>query len=502
MTGPREPWSDERLAEAFRARAASVGVAPPGLAEDVRRSVAVAARSPRPRFRWNLGLAASVATVLLVAIAVGFGRSHAPTVASSPRASPPGTVGSPTSSAVASTPASSPSVVALETVDVKEALRIRDTFHDGRELVVSGFLSPVPGVVSCPLELSDETNPTLIRCPESGQWLMENPQGGIAEKTVMVKPFESPRGPAFHPSFALVGPLPSHSSPALERGAVSAVLVGHFDDRRSALCDSEAWGGPSECRQTFVVDQIRSLDGRPAVPVSGRAALSGDGRPRATNDVVDQRVAAASGGEQLLSRALVTGSGLATVEPSLRNDPRFLTGPLVWIETTLGGSGGVPQPRTWLVTDGSSTVTRMTDDNQVSLALPSGRTDQTVLCGRYDFDTCAATIVVVRGIDASGVDDASTIAVDDTCPPPTTDGATTRFTSCDRLYPFNAAVVLAPPHALLPDEWRVYHVFGLGESPEGAEPWTGPVPAYLAAMVAGPSAVVPSTPPAQAPGAS
>ena len=465
MRAPREPWSDERLAAAFAARAATVGSVPVTLVDDALRDVAAVARKPRGRLPWNVRLAASLAAVVLAATAVGLSRSGVqPSVPGSPAASP-----APAGSLVATlSPSASMNrpTTGLQPIIVSEAIRFRDSIGDGRELAVSGFLSPVPGLF-CPIA-DGIANPLIVPCPASFQYVMEKPEVTVTRTTV-----EPPSGPAFHPAFVTVVPPPVADDP------VPVVLVGHFGDRRADLCRSERATNTDAvkgCRMTFVVDQVASINGIPQ-PVStfDRSRLfdpAGSPPPTSPISTVDAVVSGASGGQAVLSRTIIPSHAIRELEPSLgRANP--LPPGLVWVITTLDDSGGAPVARTWLVVDRTSTLARMTNGNDVSLSLPTSNPGQTILCGRYGIELCRSTIDVARGIYRGEVDAASEIAVDDACPPPAI---------CDRKYPFDAVVGIVPG-GTGPGSPFAFEVVGLGDQPERVEPWVGPLPIQIITML-------------------
>lgn len=481
MTPARERWSDERVAAAFAARARRRGPPPANLADAAVRHVVETARRPRARFRWNVRLAATVVAAVIVVTTVGITRLGV----TAPASVPPSASTAAFASTAATTPSPNASPVqgTLERVDVAEALRIRDAFHDGRELAVSGFLLANDAVrLACALMRSTDRNPTRLRCGGMFVWLTQNPSS-VADGTVVT----SPSGPALRPSFSLVGPIVVRPG---SNGSTPVVLVGHFDDRRARLC-SEIGDG-AECRDTFLVDRVEAVDGtNQPVATFDRVVPSGI-EPIASTADVDGIVAAASDGQPVLSRMIVAGAAIGSTEPALRSHPQYNAARAIWVVTTLDTSEAVARVQTWLVVDGTSTVGRMTEDNQVSLAIPTSRPDQTVLCGRLDLDRCAAAIALVRSLDPSRVDTAAFVAVDDACPP---------SAACDRRYPFDSLVVL-PSTTNVGVLWDAYEVVGLAQEPEEVMPYAGPLPPHILALL-GSAGTAPTAPRAvQSPGAS
>jgi hypothetical protein len=95
----------------------------------------------------------------------------------------------------------------------------------------------------------------------------------------------------------------------------------------------------------------------------------------------------------------------------------------------------------------------------------------TVTCAGVGDETCKEMVTLVRRAYPAQVAAASAIIVADTCPPTGV---------CDRLYPFDAAVVVVP--AAKADAVLALHVFGR-DKPERVESWQGALPAHVAALV-------------------
>jgi hypothetical protein len=77
-------------------------------------------------------------------------------------------------------------------------------------------------------------------------------------------------------------------------------------------------------------------------------------------------------------------------------------------------------------------------------------TEQIVECGRLGEEQCRDSIAIVRAAHPAVVDDARAIVVDDTCPRLMSGSA---ITLCDRMYAFDALVVLIPVDASAPRSW-------------------------------------------------
>jgi hypothetical protein len=260
MTTPTpDPWSDDRLDAAFSARATTAEVPPDLVAATTE---AVRAASLRPTRPWWRSLPVAAAAAVIVAV-VGVGiaiswptaSAPAPTMPSVPPSAPVADSPSPSSS-VPVTPEPISTAFGLEIIDVPAALGVRDAGEDDRELAVRGWYSPVDAadcsgrdlVVIRKAECVDQSS-VLTRDPES---LVNATVGGSITST-------TPAGPSV--PIALDGidvePLPGmpEAGPAV---AVEVVLIGHFDDRRSAFCPEDL---EQACRDRFVVDRIDTVGG-------------------------------------------------------------------------------------------------------------------------------------------------------------------------------------------------------------------------------------------------
>jgi hypothetical protein len=328
-------WSDDRLADAFLARAAARPT-PPDLAaatlERVRRS---APRSTvRPGLRSVGALAAAAAIVVAVgAIAIG----QRPVE-----------------------PANQPTVaLGLPVVSVSEAIAIRDTDPTDREIAVRGYFSPAQPI-SCPIpQLGISENPIRLDCPLMTQWLLENPERLVTRSSNSTEG-HAPTGPAFHP---VVPFLDMSAVTAAERNddPVELVVVGHFHDRRgdpdTSLCGGT---GEAEC-DGFVVDGIHSVAGTRVASSTVIDLEPWPPEPRReptwTPDDVDRLVQQAVPSFAILSRVALPGHRIRELEPSLGTGALgIIDRPIAWVVTGLDASksGSPPVRRTFLIVDGTA----------------------------------------------------------------------------------------------------------------------------------------------------
>ena len=94
-----------------------------------------------------------------------------------------------------------------------------------------------------------------------------------------------------------------------------------------------------------------------------------------------------------------------------------------------------------------------------------------ITCGQIKADDCHDAIFLAGSSDGELLDAATSIVVDDVCPPTAV---------CDRRYPFMAMVVLIDG----PSVTGTYQVVGQNGADDRADVWNAPLPAHIAAAVA------------------
>ena len=328
-------WPDDRLADAFLARAAALPT-PADLAEAtlerVRRS---APRSmARPGLR-SIGALAAAAAIVVAVGAIVIGQrpvepSNQPTLA-----------------------------LGLPVVSVSEAIAIRDTDPTDREIAVRGYFSPAQPI-SCPApQLGGSENPIRLDCPLMTQWLLENPER-LVTRTPNSMAGHPPVGPAFHPVLPF---LDMSAVTASERNddPVELVVIGHFHDRRgdpdTALCGATA---EAKC-DGFVVDGIHSVAGTRVASSTVIDLEPWPPEPRReptwTPYDVDRLVQRAVPSFAILSRVALPGHRIRELEPSLGTGAlNIIDRPIAWVVTGLDASaaGSPPVRRTFLIVDGTA----------------------------------------------------------------------------------------------------------------------------------------------------
>jgi hypothetical protein len=347
MTGPREDWDDARLNAAFAARTATAPTTPSDLAID---TVERLEGQPRPtilsvrRVAPALGAAAAIALAMIV----GAGQlARTPPAASiEPSSALRPSDSSPSAEPYASAPASATAMLGTA-LTVVQAAAIRDAGVDDREIVVTGFLGAAGLRLPCPMPLL-AANPAHPDCPQSFAWLMQDPESLVTTFPDGSGSNHPPVGPAIHPSFALVEQPGGRADGLADPRPMT--VVGHFDDRRAALCIADQ---VADCRDTFIVDRVMTGDDLTdpsttvADQVPSRSSLVGD---------VDSLVQGVAPGVAILSNRVVGGGQIAAAEPVLASDPSLTGAKVLWLVTALGLRDGTPIARTFLVVDGTTVV--------------------------------------------------------------------------------------------------------------------------------------------------
>jgi hypothetical protein len=248
------------------------------------------------------------------------------------------------------------SVVGLEIIHVSDALAIRDSGADDRELAVQGWFTPAVGYLRCAAPPFPLTSPIQSYCGDSSMWLTQDAESLIHRSSDQTSSSE-PRGPALRPD---VDDLDLSWQPAdLGIGAngdstpTDVVFVGHFDDRRAALCPEAK---QAACRDRFVVDSVTLVHGVP----QARSDLHA-GNATSTIAAIEAIVANQARESSILSMTAIDGQeGLTAIEPSLATGQDGLIGErLVWVVRVLK----TDRIATYIVVDGSDRIYEMKPDN-------------------------------------------------------------------------------------------------------------------------------------------
>ena len=362
MTQP--DWDDDRLAAAFHKRFDRP--APPTVARAVHAAIAGSTPTrfhPFERFQARHLATAAVVVVLVGALAVAL--ADIGRLGGGP--STPAGYGAVATAGASATPTAQaiPGLVfeTLPIIQVTDAIAIRNAGTDDRELAVQGWFTP-PMLVSCgPAPTAAPVSPVQVVCPDEITWLTENP-----ESLVHVRGNRTdgggPQGPALNPDLdGLDSSWWPHLPEALPEGGVDAdstptdvVFVGHFDDRRAALCpEAEV----DACRDRFVVDAVARVRGAaPPLSVVGLATTSTE----STLADIEAIVGNEAPQSPILSMVVVDPStDLATIEPSLTyTGEGLLIRSTLWVVRVLESDRIV----TYIVHDGTDVIFEMTPDNR------------------------------------------------------------------------------------------------------------------------------------------
>lgn len=227
---------------------------------------------------------------------------------------------------------------------VSATIERRDHALDATELLVAGW-AWAPGPLFCTLVRPGL--PVLDQCPSTLTWLSDRKPPPVAGPE-----FLRPDGPAIN----LVIPPESVSLARLGTKPMQVAVLGHFDDRRAALCPS---GLVQRCRRNFIVDAILdpgrlALDATLATTVhpapsrtpKGTASWAADaaGLPESDRAI------------RLISAFPIAVTALGALEPDLARTPSTAGLDAVWLvhflDQDVGGSAIV---RTRLVIDADPT---------------------------------------------------------------------------------------------------------------------------------------------------
>jgi hypothetical protein len=328
-------WPDERLADAFLARAAARPT-PADLAEaTLERIRASSPRSTSPFGLRSIGALAAAAAIVVAlgAIAIGQGPVE---------------------------PAEQPTMaLGLPVVSVSDAITIRDTDPTDREIAVRGFFSPAQPI-SCPApQLGGSENPIRLDCPLMTQWLLENPERLVTRSPNSMSG-QPPMGPAFHPVFPFID-MSAVTAAVVGDDPVDMVVIGHFHDRRGDP-DTSLCGGSGEAGcDGFVVDGIHSVAGTRVASSTVIDLEPWPPEPRRepawTPDDVDRLVQQAVPSFAILSRVAMPGHRIRELEPSLGTGALgIIDRPIAWVITGLDAStsGSLLVRRTFLIVDGTA----------------------------------------------------------------------------------------------------------------------------------------------------
>ena len=241
-------------------------------------------------------------------------------------------------------------------ITVAQAIDLRDNSLDDTELLVRAF-AWAPPPLFCTLTLPSQ--PVLDQCPSTFTWLAQSapppPKGNELLR---------PTGAAVN----LVIPPESANLAPLTTTPRNVVVLGHFDDYRSATCPDEA---TERCRRNLIVDAILdpehlALD--PNLALSVHPGPSNIPRGNAAWAASVAGLTEADRADRLISSFPVAVAALSAFEPDTLDTQAVADVETVWLIHFLDQNpGGFAIVRTRIVTDavpgdGSARVYDLTAD--------------------------------------------------------------------------------------------------------------------------------------------
>ncbi len=234
-------------------------------------------------------------------------------------------------------------VLGLPVISVEEAMAVRDAGRDDREIAVRGWVPPLRSMRCRELD------------PPLSFFLELDCQSALAVMTGTRQVIVSspPDGAFISVAFDEIAWQPGRADGLGPIRATEAVLIGHFDDRRSGWCHATRI---EACRDRFVVDGVAWEDGE----TQATSVVTRSGTNDAAFEPVESAVSTAAGGP-ILSATAYTTEEYVKVEPSLRDGRPGLTDErIVWSVRVLEEERVV----TYLVVDGTDRVYRVERDGQ------------------------------------------------------------------------------------------------------------------------------------------
>jgi hypothetical protein len=357
MNDDRRPtdWPDDRLADAFSARADAHRTPSDLSAATIDRIRRVPRIAPiRDRFVRLGGLVAAAAVVAVVAVAL----------VARPTTGPIGSAG----------PTGAPTTFGLPELSVDDAIAIRDSGVDDREIAVHGFLATF-GPMPCPPPTTDLTtlnNPTRLWCESAQTWVMEQPEVLVNRTSTSVSG-RPPSGPALKPGLALVdtsglGLLGESDFPS------AVVFIGHFDDRRADFCPVDV---RAACADTFIVDRV---DRGTLATVTVKDLAQPD-QPVQADSEIDALIQRVDPSLRILSRRVVAIDRLASTEPVYQSTPGgtpSYVSSAAWVVTALPpvDASGRAVARTFVIFDGTDIISEITRNGPVQVTLGQAPSSQ------------------------------------------------------------------------------------------------------------------------------
>jgi hypothetical protein len=327
MTQP--DWDDDRLAAAFHTRFDRS--APPSVAGAVHGAIVGTTPTRFHAFdRLQARHLATAAVVIVLVSALTVALADIGRLGGGP-STPAGSGGVSTAGASATPTAQAIPGLAfdLPIIQVTDATTVRDAGVDDRELAVMGWFTPSLTAIRCAAPRVPQTSPLQVDCGDGATWLTQDAESLIHRNNGQTTITE-PQGPAIRPYLDNLDlswqPAALGIGASADSTPTDVVFVGHFDDRRAALCPETE---QTACRDRFVVDSVARVAGQ-TPPLSLHA--------------VDVAVSPLPDIEAIIDLEAPQSTILSIVVTQYPEDVEY-------IEPTLadGQHGLIDQPKLWIV---------------------------------------------------------------------------------------------------------------------------------------------------------
>ena len=246
---------------------------------------------------------------------------------------------------------------------VADAIAVRDAKDDGgppTELAIAGWYQAPLASSFCALVPANPVPFLVGDCNLDQTWLMASPEslwtsdpGGSGSALSR----RSPAGPAINVTFPGLTPPPPLPIPATGTSSPTpVVVVGHFHDRRSALCPPDRLAA---CEQRFVVDAVTWVDRNAAtLPVFVDLDPNGTTLTTTQQAVVSDFVAAQA---PLLQIIVGKVADIGRIQPGVTSSAGLTSEAALWVGTyVVAGSDQAPPTALTFLVDERGVLYRVT----------------------------------------------------------------------------------------------------------------------------------------------
>jgi hypothetical protein len=223
-------------------------------------------------------------------------------------------------------------------ITVAEAIDRRDNHLDDTELAVEG-IAWTPLGIPCPL--IRRPSPAMVQCPDNFTWISDEDPGPR-----VVGELIKPKQPAIQ---LLVRP-DTYAQVPLPRQPAKVIVLGHFDDHRSADCPPE-----KDCPRNFLVDAILDPDA-PSLDraaIDGREIESGLTTRISPENAVQNATGLPPGADRVVVASPVSGTTIGSYEPRAAAIDALSTADDVFLIRYLARTDNRPVLKTVLIADRS-----------------------------------------------------------------------------------------------------------------------------------------------------